>query len=222
MKHISEIANVSSLSMAREEKVEQETLNPLACELVDKIFGSFLLLCRGFDSLYADINRLKAEKTKWFAYFTKNNIISLQQIKHGLEKLNKWTFPNPPQLGVFIEWCKPEAQDIGLPETDRAYLISIEINAQFSTYTHPDTRVDAIIRHAISQIGKNEYRKMTAENSKKAFKYYYAKAIQQFIDGKLDVIQKSLPDRDNVSIENKEKNDTANKIAMEAIRKMLR
>lgn len=194
MKHISKIATVSSFSIAREEKNEQETLNPLSCQLVDKIFGSFLLLCRGFDNLYSDINRLKAEKTRWFIYFTKNKITTIEQIQHGLNKLDNWTYPNPPQLGLFIDWCTPTPQDLGFPTTNEAYLISIRMNVQFSDYKHPDQKINTLIKHVINQIGTTAYREMKSELAQKTFEYNYIIALRQYMNGELKEINKALED----------------------------
>lgn len=111
MKNISEIANVACIDNAREEK---KVLDPLCVALVDKIFVKFALLFREYDALYADSRRENAEKTQWVNAFMKNNIRNESQLKNAIDKTELHTYGRPPQLGLFLSWCKPEIK----PQSD--------------------------------------------------------------------------------------------------------
>jgi hypothetical protein len=194
MKSISEITP-TILDRARESKEERTQLDPICGQLVEKVFVKIALICRGFDSFYADRNRLNAEKTQWVLAFTKLELRNQSQIQPALNKLEFYRFPNPPQLGEFLEWrhCQPE--DIGFPSVDEAYQMSIRLNRQFSDYKIDDSRVETVIRHAINQIDSLTYRSMPIGKARPAFEYNYKVALRQFMEGKLEVIKKAIAEK---------------------------
>lgn len=220
MKHISQLTNVACLTTAREEKMESTTLDPVCAQLVDQVFIKFALLCREYDAMYADKRRENAEKLQWTLAFTKHNLRSKAQIQHGIDQTEVHKWGKPPQLGQFLEWCKPSPESLGFPHFEQAYTASIQMNRQFSDYIHPDERVDTVIRHAITQIGSMSYREMKIENAKKTFKSYYDIALKQFIAGELKVIAKQLPERAESHPSDKKRTAEARQRAMDAIRGM--
>lgn len=209
-----------NLSTIREDKDEKVMLDPLSSQLVDQVFVKIALICRGFDTFYADRNRLNAEKTQWILAFSKQGIRHKNQILRALDKLELHRYPNPPQLGEFLEWRTSSPQDLGFPITEQAYKISIQMNIKFSDYKHQDDRVDAIIRHAIKQIGALSYREMKTEQAQKIFKTYYDISIKQFLEGGLKIIPRALSQVPEPHPSDKERSDAARKKAMEAIRGM--
>jgi hypothetical protein len=219
MKSIGELTP-TVLDKARESKDEKNMLDPLSGQLVDKVFVKIALICRGFDSFYADRNRLNAEKTQWILAFTKLGLRNQSQIQPALNKLEFYRYPNPPQLGEFLEWrhCKPE--DIGFPSVDEAYQMSILLNRQFSDYKIDDERVETVIRHAIRQIDSMTYRSMPIAKAKPAFEYNYTVSLRQFMEGKLEVIKKAISEKPEAHPSDKPRSDEARKSAMEAIRSM--
>lgn len=227
MKPIGDVI-ISALDEKRESN-QQAMLDPLCVTLVDKIFVKLALLCRGFDSFYADRNRLNAEKTQWVLAFTKLGLRNQSQIQSALNALEFYRYPNPPQLGEFLEWRHSNPENIGFPSIDKAFQISIQLNRQFSDYSCEDSRVEKVIRHAIREIDALTYRSMPIHKAKTAFEYHYTVALRQFMEGKLDVINKSLEDRssETTELKNQEeiikpefKNVKSHSGAMEAIRNM--
>lgn len=202
MNKIGDIVNVSNFSIAVEEKKDHVFLDQLSGQVVDYIFAKFMLLCRGFDSLYSDIKRLKAEKTQWTSTFSKRKIQRIEQVKHGLYRLEEHKFPNPPQLGEFLEWCKPTSEEIGLPSVEKAYLLSLQMNERFPEEIFLEEKVAEVIRHVISQIGSTQYRQMRQSDSIKTFEHYYSISIRQLIDGELKEVNKAIEDK---SAENEER-----------------
>jgi len=220
MKHISQLTNIACLDVAREEKTESTMLDPMCAYLVDLVFIKFALLCREYDALYADKRRENAEKLQWTLAFAKQNLKTKPQIQYALDRIDAHKWGKPPQLGQFLEWCKPSPQDLGFPSLEESYLASITMNRQFSEYRHKDDRVDTVIRHAIYQIGSSNYREMTAENSRKIFKIYYEIALQQFIAGDLQPIPKALTTQPESHPEDKQRTDAARLKAIDTMRKM--
>lgn len=219
MKHIGDIINVD-FTKVRDEKEKPTMLDPLCVKVVDQVFVKMALLCRGFDSFYADRSRLNAEKTQWVLAFTRLGLRSRSHIQLALNKLEELTPPNPVQLGVFLSWRFGTSEELGFPNIDEAYQISILMNRQFSTYVHADERVDTVIRHAISQIDCMLYRNMNAENARKTFNHYYDLSLKQFIEGKLQVIPKALPQRVEDHPSDKPRADSANAKCMDLVKRM--
>ncbi len=217
MKHIGDVAT-TSLSTIREQKEERVMLDPLAVQLVDQIFVKMALICRGFDSFYSDRNRLNAEKTQWILAFTKLGIKTKAQIESSLNKLELHRFPNPPQLGEFLEWRNCSPQDIGLPEFEKAYHMSIRMNQQFSDYKPQCNKAYTVIRHAINSIDSMAYREMKAEKSRKMFEHAYAVACRQFMEGELKEIPKAIAEKPEEHPIDKVKSDEARKRCMDMLR----
>jgi hypothetical protein len=217
MKHIGDLVD-KQLQEARNEKEERVMLDPLAWQLVDQIFVKMALLCRGFDSFYSDRNRLNAEKTQWVLAFSKLGIKSKRQIEPSLNRLESHKFPNPPQLGEFLDWRKSSPKDIGLPEFEKAYQISIQINQQFSEYRPDCNKTYTVIKHAINSIGSMAYREMKIDKARKMFEYAYDVSCRQLMDGELKEIAKAITEKPNEHPSDKARSADARLKAMEAIR----
>jgi len=207
-------------ALNKERDSREKILDPLCAQLVDKVFVKMALLCRGFDHFYEDRNRLNAEKTQWVLAFTKLGLRNDSQIQFALTKLESHRLPNPPQLGEFLEWIKPKPESLGFPSVDEAYNLSIRMNQQFSDFLPDDDRVATVIKHAINQIGHLTYRSMKIEAARKTFATYYEIALRQFMDGKLELIKKSLPEKPELHLSDKQRNDEARAKAMGAFRAM--
>lgn len=219
MKHVSELVP-ANLSDIREQKEAQVILDPLAGQLVEQIFVKIALICRGFDSFYADRNRLNAEKTQWVLAFSKLGIKTRKQIEPALNRLELHRYPNPPQLGEFLEWRKCSPQDIGLPEFEKAYQMSILINQQFSEYKPECNKTFTVIRHAINSIGTMAYREMKMDKARKMFQHAYEVACRQFMEGELKEIPKAITEKPEEHPSDKARSADARLRAMEAIRSM--
>jgi hypothetical protein len=199
---------------------EKIYLDPLCSHLVDQIFIKMALICRGFDAFYADRNRLNAEKMQWTLAFTKLGIRTKLQIMPALNRLELYKFPNPPQMGEFLEWRFATPQEIGLPEVGEAYRISLLINQQFSQYYCECKKTLTVIKHAINQIGSLEYREMKSDKSRKLFESNYLIACRQFMEGELKEISKALCEKPEEHPSDKKRSDDSRIKAMDAIRSM--
>lgn len=220
MKHISDIATIACINSARDERLEKNNLDPVCTQLVDKIFIKLALLCREYDAMYADKRRENAEKLQWVLAFTKHKIKTKQQIQYALDQLDLHKWGKPPQLGQFLEWCKPKPEHFGFPGTQEAFRISGLINQSFSTYIHTHIPTDTVIKHVIDQIGPNSFRAMTEKNAFKLFESYYEIASRQFMQGDMEPIQRALT-QEAPQESSKEKSDEVRKKHMEDIRKIL-
>jgi|SRR5690349_8701373 len=191
-------------------------LCPMATRLVNLIFCTMALTCRGFDPHFDDDDRLNAEKTMWIKTFERMKIKDMSQINAGLNMLQeKYKYPIPPQIAVFLDWIAIKPKDIGLPSEEQAYTMSQKMNQQFSEYKPSCQKVYTVISHVLKQIDPHIYRQMNYQSSKKIFSHAYAVACQQFIDGELKEIPKSLSEKPEYHPSDKQRNDDARKKCME-------
>ena len=65
-------------------------------------------------------------KIEWTKAFIENGIGHTEQLKLGLKKARKYSEPWFPSCGQFIEWCKPNLEDYGLPTAEQALRMVVD------------------------------------------------------------------------------------------------
>lgn len=220
MEHISNLVNTSSLNVKREESKYETELDLHVMDIVNKLFGFFYGICRGFEKQYRDPKRLNLEKTQWVRAFMDVGFNTLEKIQLGIKKCRIESPINTPTIGQFIKWCTPEPQDVGLPPIEQAYEIAIHINRQFSDYKPTCQKTYSVIRHVIDQIGPMQFRSMKAENAFKTFERYYPIVCKQFVEGRLEEIPKLIEKKSHSQPKDKQKANIARMKAMQAIKNM--
>lgn len=215
MKHIS---NIIDLSKVQAEKEAKEPPTKESAAVINWLFKELRSNFTAFKQAWPDQETYNQAKKTWLKAFVLAGISRVEQLQHGLNKCYLMEKPFVPTAGEFIAWCRPNPQDLGFPCFDEAYVISIEINRQFSDYKHKDDRVYTVIKHAIAQIGSGAYREMKIESAKKAFKSYYEIALKQFMEGELKIIAKQLPVKAEEHPSDKARSDEARKRCMDALR----
>ncbi len=201
MKHISQIASVTCLTTAREEKMESNALDQVCAQLVDQVFIKFALLCREYDAMYADKRRENAEKLQWTLAFTKHNIKTKPQIQDAIDQteLHKWG--KPPQLGQFLEWCKPSFRKLGLLDKHQAYDLAIKVNRQFGETIPMTESQSMVLRRAINHTGSFTLRNLPESQTRPVFERNYEIIVNQWIDGKFEDIPLGITDKTDETIE---------------------
>lgn len=195
MKHISNIIDISLIKAEKDAEKEHEQPQKDSAAVINWLFTELRSNCTAFKQAWPDADSQRNAKKTWLKAFMLAGVNKIEQLQFGLKKVLLMENPFVPSPGQFIAWCKPSPEDIGFPKLEEAYLISIHINRQFSHYKHKNDNVDAVIRHAVEQIGCMSYREMSADNSRKAFNSYYAQALEQFMNGSLQTIAKAIPEK---------------------------
>jgi len=197
MEKISDVLNVHSFSVAKEEKENETYLCPHATEVVNKLFALYYVHCRGFEKQYEDKKKLKMEKTQYIIAFTEKGFISFEKIKFGVKRLSDNPPINTPSMGQFIQWCQPTTDDLGLLTPTQAYKKAFDL---ISPYTKDDTEKGlgdaqlAIIKHAISETGSYDLRNLPQSKSQPIFERNYEIAVRDYNNGSLKGIAKAITD----------------------------
>lgn len=182
--------NVTAIDEERTKKV----LNRLFTRL-ERIFPKFWVNIKSQEHL----NGIKEE---WFECFQREGLSDTRQIVTGIKMAKKSHLEYLPKASLFINWCtQPDAELLGFPDNNTAYMHSIKINSQFSDYKHPDPEVDKLLRHAIKQIGAFQYRSMSDINARKTFEAYYSKALKDYFSGNMKDIPQMLEDNSAITKE---------------------
>lgn len=193
MEHISDLLNVDFLNIKREELKQSESLDPHAKDLVNKLFGFFFAICRGFEKQYHDPQRLSAEKTQWVMAFNDIGYNSLENIHLGIKKCRLETPINTPTIGQFISWCKLSPDDLGLWTKEQAYKRVFPILRKEAIDISDDQ--SAIINHAIKETGIYDLKNHSESKTRPLFEHNYEIAVRDFLSGKLKPIPKALEDQ---------------------------
>lgn len=181
MKHIFSLVDMSKVKEARMSE-NTEVINEETAKIVNLLFKELQAIFPAFKQAWPDQEAFNCAKKNWIKALMATNIHSGEQLRHGLQKCRLSTSPFAPSVGQFIQWCLPEPQDLGLPNVDEAYALSISINRQFSDYKPTCQKTFAAIRHTIEKIGSMNYRSMPAEASRKAFERFYSESCTKVIN----------------------------------------
>lgn len=209
MKHIGDVINIDNLSVAREERKNYTTIDPLSAKLVEYVFAKFYMLCRGTDTLYADPKRLLAEKTQWQANFTREGYTCVDHIRRALLKLERHRYANPPQLGEFLAWNEASPDDLGLLTKEQAFNRSAEFIREGNLKDlSPDQNM--LLELAIKESDRYFMRNNAITKTQPVFFRNYEIIVRNFLEGKIQPVPKGLEDKHEETVELKKQEAIGN------------
>lgn len=114
-------------------KVDQNT-----AEIVNTVFAKLQGVFPAFRQAWPDDDALDSAKREWIAGFIQGGINSQEQLAYGFREARKSKSPFLPNVGQFVAWCTPNAEQLGLPHEGDAW-----IEALMGTYSHKAVRIAA-------------------------------------------------------------------------------
>ena len=117
----------------------------------------------------------KKFKQQWLKAFSENGVNTPEKIKCGLVAARKDKSSWLPSSGQFIEWCKPTAESLGLPDVRAAYREAVFHRAD-------DEWSCALVFYAQRGI-HYELRNLPESKSFRLFEQMYQGVLQKVIDG---------------------------------------
>jgi len=219
MMHVSNLIDLSDIKQNKEQE-DQDPRTKETASVINWLFTELRGNFPAFKQAWPDSDHQRQAKKIWLKAFMLAGITKVEQLKHALNKCLLMEKPFVPSPGEFISWCSPKPSDVGLPDLQSAYDISIKMNSQFSQYAPDCKKAHTVIKHVVDQIGSFNYRSMKAQEAFKTFESYYQIACQQFIDGKLKEITKAIPEKPQDHPSDKIRSNEARIKAMEEIRSM--
>ena len=163
--------------------------------VVNKIFQMLQAAFPAWRNSFGDSDSINTAKKLWIKAFQENGISSVEQVGHGMRKARASKKPFWPAVGEFVSWCKPSAEEIGLPPLAGAYREAANYR-QGKELSHPAVYV------ALREVGIWEMRTLEERVSWKLFRTAYETICQRIVDGEeIDVeIPKALPTPESVPL----------------------
>ncbi|WP_372986070.1 replication protein P [Marinobacter sp.] len=157
-------------------------------EAVNVIFDQIKLICPGWKYTWTNESIEKKAKKFWVKALLDANIRSDLEIQCGLHKTLKSGSAHCPPVGKFINWCKPDAEFMGLPSVLSAYQEAcrkIHPVGQQRIWSHPAVFV------AAQSVGAHELRTMSRDKSWPRFERAYEIACHRVCAG--EDLNKEIP-----------------------------
>ncbi|QXZ11691.1 Replication protein P [Pseudomonas sp. AO-1] len=114
-------------------KVDQRT-----AEIVNTVFDKLQGIFPAWRQAWTDDAALFNAKREWIAGFIQGGINSDEQLAFGFQQARKSKIAFLPNVGQFVDWCKPTAELLGLPSEAQAWDEALR-----GTYTHKAVRIAA-------------------------------------------------------------------------------
>lgn len=92
-----------------------------AAELVNDLFDHLKACKPAWRQSFPDDKALNVAKREWTKAFIENGITSRFMISKGKSMARRTATPFFPSSGEFVSWCRPSAEDVGLPDARDAY-----------------------------------------------------------------------------------------------------
>jgi hypothetical protein len=148
---------------------------------------------------------LDGVKRQWTRSFIDNDLHDMRQVEFGIRKARLSGQDFFPSVGKFIQWCQPNAHDLGLPNAHEAF-------KQLGDYRFEEKRrqMIPIVQTAFHQIGVWDLSHLPASQLFPIFNAHYENLLSKIIKGE-DITQLSPqilphPKRRTITIEEQERN----------------
>lgn len=101
--------------------------------VVNWLFDQLSAIFPAWRSAYDGDDGVRAAKRQWLYALVDAGVTSREQIDHGLRKARRHGKPFLPSTGEFIAWCRPDADELGMPTLHQVWA---EIAAEHGQYSH--------------------------------------------------------------------------------------
>ncbi|AUO22506.1 replication protein P [Pseudomonas sp. NC02] len=124
---------LAGVPVAQPIKVDKQT-----ADIVNTVFDKLQGIFPAWRQAWTDDKALYNAKREWIAGFIQGGINSDAQLAFGFQQARKSSSPFLPNVGQFVAWCKPTAEDMGLPHEADAWIQALQ-----GKYSHPAVRIAA-------------------------------------------------------------------------------
>jgi len=166
------------------------TVPSSAVALVNGLFAELQVIFPAWRLAFPTQAALDNAKITWTLALFENGIHHGAQIKAGLRKARASGSPHMPSVGQFMTWCRPSAEDLGLPSVGQAF-------SMIGLMRYQDTRqsVPEVVQAAFNQIKHWDLTHLTEKELFPIFKSHYQKLIEKVSRGEdiSSLCPKALP-----------------------------
>ncbi|MDN2661825.1 replication protein P [Psychromonas sp. 14N.309.X.WAT.B.A12] len=147
--------------------------------LVNRLFSELQAIFPAWRNTFPTEESLNHAKRSWVKGFLDAGIRTLEQIRFGVKHARLSTSPYWPALGAFIEWCKPKAEDFGLPCREDAYAEAIANLGNYITAHWSHVAVQEAVRNTTTYVLKNK----SEHASRNEFYRNYSVLVKRVMSG---------------------------------------
>ncbi|MCG3743112.1 hypothetical protein EXA18_06365 [Vibrio cincinnatiensis] len=181
MKSIADLASGFKPSVAHHAGGSKEpaaSVPTSAVVLVNNLFAELQVIFPAWRLAFPTQAALDNAKRTWTLALFENGIHHGTQIKAGLRKARASGSPHMPSVGQFMSWCRPSAEDLGLPSIEQAF-------AMIGIMRYSDTRqkMPDVVQAAFNQIQHWDLTHLTEKELFPIFKSHYQKLIEKLSRG---------------------------------------
>lgn len=179
---------------------ESESLRPSAelsnstAKVINNLFRELRSIFPAWKQAWPDMATYKAAKQQWLLGFLEAGICSTEQLRFGLMQARQAAKDFVPNVGVFIGWCTPTAQMLGLPSLAVAHREACR-NAHPSMAGQAQWSHDAVW-HTAKECGFENLNRLAHDLSLKLFDRNYTITVRRVLAGlPLQKMPLALPPR---------------------------
>ena len=173
------------------EQVRDE-LNRKTAAVINELFRDLRTICSAWKQAWPDAKIYEAAKQQWLTAFLEAGISSSEQLQFGLMRCRQSGREFVPAPGLFIEWCQPSPEMLGLPTQATAFREATR-NAHPAMAGRARWSHDAVW-HAAKECGFENLNRLPADASTKLFERNYAIAVRRIVAGEpLQAMPLALP-----------------------------
>lgn len=159
----------------------QAELNRETAVVINGLFRQLRAIFPAWKQAWPDMASYKAAKKEWLQAFLEAGLRSLDQLKFGLMGARQSGKDFIPAPGVFIGWCTPTAEMLGLPTLEAAHREACR-NAHPCMAGQGKWSHDAVW-HTAKECGFESLNKLQTPLSLKLFERNYAITVRRLIEG---------------------------------------
>lgn len=169
-------------------------LSHTTAKVINGLFRELRSIFPAWKQAWPDRETYKAAKQQWMQGFIEAGISSTEQLRFGLMRARQAAKDFVPNVGVFIAWCTPTAEMLGLPKLSVAHHEACR-NAHPSMAGQAKWSHDAVW-HTAKECGFENLNRLPRDLSIKLFERNYTITVRRVLAGlPLQKMPLALPER---------------------------
>ena len=155
-------------------------IDPNTKGIVDNLFKKLQIIFPAFRQAWPTQQEFDRAKREWTIGFMQAGIKNVEQLKFGLKRARLSGQDFVPNVGKFIGWCTPTAEELNLPSLEKAFdeacknSYRYEINKHWS---HP------AIYHAWKMCSSCDLSGLPKQSAFQIFEHAYSLTIKSILKG---------------------------------------
>ena len=94
----------------------QNNINADVKHLVDQVFKQLASVFPAWQHAWKSQQAIDTAKKEWVKAFIENDVITVEQLRHGFKKARASDSAFLPSVGKFVSWCKPSLEDFNIDD----------------------------------------------------------------------------------------------------------